>query len=223
MAKQPSIFEKFKKSITGPRTPGNPGVITGGRTGSATDNDRAANDPLYGKGESSVNQAIFGPTKAEVESFLKENPVYDYRREDYDPALADIQSLKDRKARAENALERGLLPGSIFGASWSYLDQQKLEELEAAYGGGEKEKTTVEQKTDEITDLATKITTKSSGVSAGPAQDAAEEFKEKGRKSTILTSAQGITDEPVTGMLSEGEAEADRKKRLREKRSLLAG
>jgi len=83
--------------------------------------------------------------------------------------------------------------------------------------------TAVEEKTDEITDLATKITTKRSGVSAGPAQDAAEEFKEKGRKSTILTSAQGITDEPVTGMLSEGEAEAERKRKLREKRSLLAG
>jgi len=219
MAKEPSLFQKFKKSITGPRTPGNPGYITGGRAGNSTDNDRAANNPLYGKGESSVNQAIFGPTKAEVESFLKKNPVYDYRREDYDPDLAEIQSLKDRKKRAEDVLKRGITPMSY--STWTYLDQENLEALEAAYGGEEEEKTTVEQKTDEITDLATKITSRGSGVSAGPAQDAAEEFKEKGRKSTIMTSAQGITDEPVTGMLSEEDIE--KAKKLRGKRSLLAG
>jgi hypothetical protein len=113
----------------------------------------------------------------------------------------------------------------IYGSgNWvSDRDYQAYVKAKEAAKEEEVKPTAVEEKTDEITDLATTITSRGSGVSAGPAQDAAEEFKEKGRKSTIMTSAQGITDEPVTGMLGKDGAEADRAKKLRGKRSLLAG
>jgi hypothetical protein len=182
-----------------------PSPSTGPKSAAAaTAGDRAANDPLYGKGESSVNQAIFGPTKAEVESFLKENPVYDRRREDYDPALADIQRLKDRKARAQD-------PNRLVGFAsntWTYLDQQRLEELEAAYGGGEEKK---DEPTDKLEEISQKTFdrgtgtagtgtaagaqaeyTKAKAESVGEAEDEAIEMIKKGRRATILTKPGGL-------------------------------
>lgn len=85
------------------------------------------------------------------------------------------------------------------------------------------EDTTTAGTTTPVEDLTTQIQTVSDVVtraapqteSTGPAEDAARAFEEKGRKSTILTSAQGLDEYQMMT--------PEERKKLRSKRSLLAG
>ena len=76
--------------------------------------------------------------------------------------------------------------------------------------------TPVEDKTSQIQTVADVVTKKKKQTkSTGPAEDKAREFEKKGRKATVLTSMQGLEDEiPMT---------AEEVKKLRSRRSLLAG
>ena len=74
------------------------------------------------------------------------------------------------------------------------------------------------EETDGVSDMTTQIqevadiATGRRGGSAGPAEDEARAFAEKGRKSTVLTSMQGLEDLSVEDL-----------QKLRSRRSLLAG
>lgn len=64
-----------------------------------------------------------------------------------------------------------------------------------------------------VSDVVTKKTPQTK--STGPAEDAARAFEEKGRKSTILTSSQGLDEYQMMA--------PEERKKLRSRRSLLAG
>lgn len=75
---------------------------------------------------------------------------------------------------------------------------------------------TIDDLTKQIEELSNVITGSAPQTeSAGPAEDAAREFEEKGRKSTILTSAQGLDEYQMMT--------PEERKKLRSRRSLLAG
>lgn len=128
------ISEAETKAYTSPGGDGRGGTnnLPGGLDGSspissysvvpsaadATANDRAANDPNYGRGESSVNQSIFGPTDAEVAAFIRENPHYDSSSPDYMSPENELKRLQDKKARSEGP----------FGNMW--YNQMSATELE---------------------------------------------------------------------------------------------
>lgn len=228
MAKKPNIFKDALTKLN----QGYGVVPMGGRYGTSDPRGSASvstgKDPISTKMDSDYSAR--GPSFPESAGNMSSEGSSDFRHRFAGSGIVSPASeIKDAPGYTSeiNSIGNFIIrdPGGkiILGnGQWtSDRDFQKYMEAKEAAKEEEVKPTAVEEKTDEITDLATTITSRGSGVSAGAAQDAAEEFKEKGRKSTIMTSAQGITDEPVTGLLSEEDIE--RAKKLRGKRSLLAG
>jgi len=234
MAKKPNVFENALTKMN----QGYGVVPMGGRYGTSDPRGSASvstgKDPISTKMDSDYSAK--GPSFPESAGNIGSLGAADARAAGINPfagsgIVVDRSPVEDAPGYTSSITSTGNFvirdaSGKVILSNNKYSSAADADAFVAARRAAKEEEvkpTAVEEKTDEITDLATKITTKSSGVSAGPAQDAAEEFKEKGRKSTIMTSAQGITDEPVTGMLGKDGAEADRAKKLRGKRSLLAG
>lgn len=124
---------------------------------------------------------------------------------------AYYRDLADRQARSQAAMEQ-MQNSNDDGPSPAVVAEEAAAEETAATATT----TPVEDKTAQIqtvADVATKK--KKPKKSTGPAEDAAREFEKKGRKATVLTSMQGLDEEiPKT---------AEELKKLRSRRSLLAG
>lgn len=231
MARQPNIFENyFKNSLIGrglsylrdqqqrqqfgfvnedgfidaPRP--SPSTVPKSAA-EATAGDRAANDPLYGRGESSMGLAGDTYTQQKItEDFYRRNPVFDPSREGYNRDAAQLELLKRRKKAAEAGSPMSRLTGGF-----TFIDQQRMEALEAKLAGGEEEKK--DEPADKLEDISQKTFgggtgagtagtgtaagaqaeyTKAKSESVGQAEDEAIEMIKKGRRATILTKPGGL-------------------------------
>lgn len=124
-----------------------------------------------------------------------------------------IQSYQERSAASlERAMAEQERISKDDGPSSTVVAEETATEETAA----EDTTTPVDDKTSQIQTVADVVTKKTpQTASTGPAEDKAREFEKKGRKATVLTSMQGLDDEiPMT---------AEELKKLRSRRSLLAG
>lgn len=120
------------------------------------------------------------------------------------------RDLAERQERSKAAMEQAMKSSDDDKPSVA-AEEEVVEETAAA-----ETTTPVEDVTSEIQEVADVVTKKKPQTkSTGPAEDKAREFEKKGRKSTVLTSMQGLDEEvPMT---------AEELKKLRSRRSLLAG
>lgn len=121
------------------------------------------------------------------------------------------RDLAERQERAKAAAEQAMSSSDDGPSSTVVADEAATDETTA-----EDTTTPVDDKTSQIQTVADVVTKKTPQTkSTGPAEDKAREFEKKGRKATVLTSMQGLDDEiPMT---------AEELKKLRSRRSLLAG
>lgn len=121
------------------------------------------------------------------------------------------RDLAERQEKSKAAMEQAMKSSDDDKPS-AAAEGEGVEETTAT----ETTDTDVETKTDEIQKVADVVTKKKPQTkSTGAAEDKAREFEKKGRKSTVLTSMQGLDEEvPMT---------AEELKKLRSRRSLLAG
>lgn len=124
-----------------------------------------------------------------------------------------IQSYQERSAAS---LERAMAEQERISKDDGPSSAVVAEEVATEETAAEDTTTPVEDKTSQIQTVADVVTKKTPQTkSTGPAEDKAREFEKKGRKATVLTSMQGLEDEiPMT---------AEELKKLRSRRSLLAG
>lgn len=125
---------------------------------------------------------------------------------------AYYRDLADRQARSAAAIEA--LSKSDKGSTTAQATQETAPAEEAP--ATVTPVTPVEDLTTQIQTVSDVVTKKAPQTkSTGPAEDAARAFEEKGRKSTILTSAQGLDEYQMMT--------PEERKKLRSRRSLLAG
>jgi len=123
---------------------------------------------------------------------------------------AYYRDLAERQEKSKAMMEQAMKSSDDDKPS-AAAEEEVVEETAAA-----ETTTPVEDVTSQIQTVADVVTKKKPQTkSTGPAEDKAREFEKKGRKSTVLTSMQGLDEEvPMT---------AEELKKLRSRRSLLAG
>jgi len=121
------------------------------------------------------------------------------------------RDLAERQEKSKAMMEQAMKSSDDDKPSVAAEEEEVVEETAAA-----ETTTPVEDVTSQIQTVADVVTKKKPQTkSTGAAEDKAREFEKKGRKSTVLTSMQGLDDEiPMT---------AEELKKLRSRRSLLAG